>query len=117
MRRRYTGRRHPCPLALDGVVYLLREGVVDHPDEGLAIEGEREGDGDVRVGVDEVCGAVDGVDDEGWGGGEGARGGGFFAEEGVGGVGGEEGGGDEGFDCFVGFGYEVRGWVGIVSEE
>lgn len=41
--------------------------------------GEGEGDGDVGVAVDEVCGAVDGVDYECWGGGEGACCGGFFA--------------------------------------
>ena len=45
---------------------------------------EGEGDADVRMGMYEVCGAVDGVDDECGGGGEGAGGGGFFAEEAVG---------------------------------
>lgn len=44
--------------------------------------GEAEGDADVWVAVDEVCGAVDGVADEGWGGGEVCAGGvGFFAEK------------------------------------
>ncbi len=74
-------------VAADGVVEVLGEGVVDDADEGAAVVGEGEGDGDVRVGVDEVGGAVDGVDDEGWGGGEVAGCGGFFAEE----AGGREG--------------------------
>lgn len=66
-------------LGVDGVVEVLGEGVVDDADEGFEVVGEGEGDGDVGVGVDEVCGAVDGVDYEGWGGGEAAGCGGFFA--------------------------------------
>jgi hypothetical protein len=61
------------------------EGVVDNADDGLAVVAEAEGDADGRVAVDEVCGAVDGVDDECWGGGKGvARFICFFADEAVG---------------------------------
>ena len=63
--------------------------------------------------MDEVRGAVDGVDDEGWGVGELlARVVGFFADEFEGRVGGEEARGDHFFDCLVGFGDEVGGWMG-----
>lgn len=69
--------------------------------------------------MDEVEGAVDGVDDEGGRVGDlgGAGDEGFFADEGVGGVEGGEAGGDEGFDGAVGGGYEVRGWGGLVMSE
>lgn len=69
--------------------------------------------------VDEVEGAVDGVDDKGGrvGDARGAGDEGFFADEGVGGVEGGEAGGDEGFDGAVGGGYEVRGWGGLVMSE
>lgn len=69
--------------------------------------------------MDEVEGAVDGVDDEGGRVGDlgGAGNEGFFADEGVGGVEGGEAGGDEGFDGAVGGGYEVRGWGGLVMSE
>lgn len=57
----------------------------------------------------EVGCAVDGVDDEGWGGGDGGLAGdvGFFANKGERGVGGAQAGGDVGFDGAVGFGYDV----------
>ena len=116
-RRRMGGRDarsgHKGAVAFDGAVEVLGEGVVDDADEGFQLVGEGEGDGDVRVGVHEVGGAVDGVDDERGCQGEtrgGSGGGGFFAEEGVGGVGVFEGGGDHGFDGFVGFGDEVGGF-------
>ncbi len=99
-------------VAFDGAVKVLGEGVVDDADEGFSVVGEGEGDGDVRVGVHEVGGAVYGIDYERGGGREAGGGGGggrFFAEEGVGGVGVFEGGGDHGFDGFVGFGDEVGG--------
>ncbi len=79
MRSGYARGGEEGALAADGVVEVVGEGVVDDADEGPEVVGEGEGDGDVGVGVDEVCGAVDGVDDECWGGGEGAGGGGFFA--------------------------------------
>ena len=62
--------------------------------------------------MDEVEGAVDGVDDEGWVGGQPGGGPGdvrFFAEEFVVGVGGAEGGGEHLLDCVVGFGDQVGG--------
>lgn len=60
----------------------------------------------------EICCAIDGIADEGWGGSElcFAFDEGFFADEGVGWVGGCETGGDHGFDCFIGFGYEIGSW-------
>lgn len=51
-------------LALDGGVEGGGEGVVDDADGGDEVDGEAERDGDVGVAVDEVGGAVDGVDDE-----------------------------------------------------
>lgn len=42
---------------------------------------EGKGDADVGVGVNEICGAINGVDDERWSGGEGAACGGFFAKK------------------------------------
>lgn len=73
-------------MAVNGGVEVVGEGVVDDADEGDEVVDEGEGDADVGVGVDEVCGAVDGVDDEGGGGGELGFAGdvGFFAEESVG---------------------------------
>ena len=64
---------------VDGVVEVLGEGVVDDADEGFEVVGEGEGDGDVWVGVDEICGSIYGVDDEGWGGCEAAGCRGFLA--------------------------------------
>ena len=61
----------------------------------------------------EVGGAVDGVEDECWGRGEGAGVGCFFAEEGVGRVFGAEVAEDVFFDGFVGFGDEVGGWMSV----
>ena len=63
------------------MVDLLGEGIIHDPHHRDEVHGEGEGDGDVRVSMHEVCGAVDGVEDEGWGGGECAGGGCFFAEE------------------------------------
>ena len=57
-------------MAADRVVEVLGEGVVDDADEWGAVVGEGERDGHVGVAVDEVGCAVDGVDDEGGGGGE-----------------------------------------------
>ncbi len=98
-------------MAVDSVVEVLGEWVVDYTDEGAQVEAEGEGDADVGVGVHEVCGAVYGVHYECGGGGEGAACGGFFAEEAVGGVFEFESVGDHVFDCFVGFGDEVGGYV------
>ena len=64
---------------MDGVVEMLDERIVDDADEGFELVGEGEGDGDVRVTVDEVGCSVYGIDYEGWGGGEEAGCGGFFA--------------------------------------
>lgn len=52
--------------ANDSAVQRAREGIVDDADAGDAVDGETEGDGDVRVGVDEVRRAVYGVDYERW---------------------------------------------------
>lgn len=102
--------------AADRGVEGLREGVVDDADGGEQVDAEAEGDADVGVVVHEVGGAVDGVDDEGWAGGE-ARVGrvGFFAHEGDVGVFFAEGGRDHCFDGAVGFGDEVSGWEGGMS--
>ena len=88
---------------------MLRERVIHDTDQGTHFVSERHGDGNVRVSVDEIGGAVDGIDDECGRGGEAARGGCFFTEEGVGGVGFFQGRGYHGFDCLVGFGDEVGG--------
>lgn len=56
-------------MVFDGGVEVLGERVVDDADDGFVGDDEGHGDGDVGVGVDEVGGAVDGVDDEGGGGG------------------------------------------------
>ena len=54
--------------AVDGVVELLCERIVDDADERFELVGEGEGDGDVGMSVDEVGGSVYGVDDKRWGG-------------------------------------------------
>ena len=64
---------------MDGVVEMLGEGIIDDADEGFELVGEGEGDGDVGMSVYEVGGSVYWVAYEGWGGGEAARCGGFFA--------------------------------------
>lgn len=64
---------------MDGVVEILSEGIVDDADERFELVGEGEGDGDVGMSVHEIGGSVYWVDYEGWGGGEAARRGGFFA--------------------------------------
>ena len=43
---------------------MLGERIVDNTDEGHEIMCEGEGDGDIREGVDEIGGTVDGVTDE-----------------------------------------------------
>lgn len=70
-------------MAVDSGVEMVSEGVIDDTDKGDEVVYEGEGDADVGVGVDEVCSAVDGVDDEGGGGGEVGFAGdvGFFTEE------------------------------------
>ncbi len=68
--------------ATDGAVQCLREGIVDNADRGDEVNGEAERDADVGVGMDEVCCAVDRVDDERWvSGKKRARSVGFFAHE------------------------------------
>ena len=52
--------------AVDGVVEMLDEGIVDDADERFELVGEGEGDGDVGMAVYEVGGSVYGVDYEGW---------------------------------------------------
>ena len=54
--------------AVDGVVKMLCERIVDDADERFELVGEGEGDGDVGMSVDEVGGSVYRVDDKGWGG-------------------------------------------------
>lgn len=64
----------------------------------------------------EVRGAVDGVNDECWGGSEFlAWVVGFFADELEGWVCSEEARGDHFLDGLVGFGDEVGGWAGLVD--
>ena len=76
------GRGQVRSLAFDAGVEVLGERVVHHADSGAFVDGYAEGDADVGVEVEEVVGAVYGVDDEGWGGGEGVAGlVGFFAHE------------------------------------
>ena len=61
--------------------------------------------------MDKVGGAIDGVANESWGGGEPLAGLiGFFTKEGEGGVLGGEGGRNHYFDGTVGFSYEVDNW-------
>ena len=79
MRRRDAGGCEVGAFAMDGVVEMLDEGIVDDADEGFELVGERKGDGDVGMTVHEVGGSVYGVDYECWGGGEAAGCGGFFA--------------------------------------
>jgi hypothetical protein len=69
-------------LAFDAGVERCSEGIVDYAYDGFLVDGQAEGDADVRVAVEEVCGSVYGVDDEGGCVGEGeARVIGFFADE------------------------------------
>lgn len=85
----------PSAGAADGGEEFVEEGVVDDADGGVAGEEEGEGDGDGGEVVDEVGGAVDGVDEEGGAGGDAARGVvAFLADEVVGGVFGDEARGD-----------------------
>ena len=79
MRRRDAGGCEVGTFAMDGMVEMLGEGIVDDADEGFEFVGEGEGDGNVGVTVHEVGGSIYGVDYEGWSGREAARGGGFFA--------------------------------------
>ena len=79
MRRRDAGGCEVGAFAMDGMVEMLDEGIVDDTDEGFELVGKGEGDGDVGMAVDEVGGSVYGVDYEGWGVGEAAGCGGFFA--------------------------------------
>lgn len=83
MRRRDARSGEVGAFATDGMVEVLCEGIIDDADEGFELVGEGERDGDVGMSVDEVCGAVDRVDYEGWGWGEAAGSRGFFAEEAV----------------------------------
>ena len=50
----------------DGGVQVFGIRVVDDADDGLALDGETEGDADVGIEVDKVGRAVDRVDDECW---------------------------------------------------
>lgn len=52
---------------MNGGVELLRKRVVDDTDEGFELVGKAERDRYVGEGMDEVCGAVDRIDNEGWG--------------------------------------------------
>lgn len=52
-------------MSLNGGVELGRNRVVHDADPGYEFVDEGKGDADVGVSVDKVCGAVDGVDDEG----------------------------------------------------
>ena len=64
MARRHARSCEISTLGFDRVVQVLRERVVDDPDHGDAVDGEAEGDADVGVGVDEIGGAIYGVDYE-----------------------------------------------------
>ena len=79
MRRWYAGSCEVGAFAVDGMVEVLNEGIVDDADERFELVGEGEGDGDVGVGVHEVSGSVYGVDYKGWRGSKAAGCGGFFA--------------------------------------
>lgn len=68
--RRDLGTGEERAFAVHGGVELLRKGVVNDADKGLEFLGKGERDGHVGEGVDKVCGAVDGIDDEGRGGSE-----------------------------------------------
>lgn len=92
--------------AFNAGIELIEEGVEDDADGWDFVDGKTKGDADGREGVDEVRGAVDGVDDEGGCGGELHAGFvGFFADELEGGVSGHEFCGDHFFDGLVGFCY------------
>ena len=65
-------------LAVNGVVEMLDEGIVDDAHEGLELVGEGEGNGNVGMGVHEICSTIYWVDNEGWSRGKAARCGGFF---------------------------------------
>ena len=79
MRRGDDGGCEVGAFAMNSVVEMLGERVVDDTDEGFKLVGEGEGDGDVWMSVHEVGGSVYGVDYERWGGSEAARCGCFFA--------------------------------------
>lgn len=51
---------------MNGGIKLLREWVVNDADEGFELVGKGERDGHVGEGVDEIRGAVNGIDYEGW---------------------------------------------------
>ena len=84
MRRGNAGSGEVGAFAVDGMVEVLGERIVDDADEGFELVGEGERDGDVGMCVHEVGGSVYRVDYEGWGGGEAAGRRGFFAQESVG---------------------------------
>ena len=79
MRRRDAGSCEVGTFAVNGMVEVLGEGVIDDADEGFELVGEGEGDGDVGMSVYEIGGSVYWVDYEGWSWGEAAGGRGFFA--------------------------------------
>lgn len=67
---------------MNGGVELLRKGIVDDADERFELVGKGERDGHVGEGVNEVGGAVDGIDYESWRGRQTRRGcGRLFAQE------------------------------------
>ena len=79
MRRGDAGGRKVGAFAVDGMIEVLGEWIVDDADKRLQLVGEGQGDGDIGMSVHKVGGSVDGVDYEGWGRGEAAGCGCFFA--------------------------------------
>lgn len=79
MRRGDAGGCEIGAFAVNSVIEMLGERVIDDTDEGFEVVGEGEGDRDVWMSVHEVGGSIYRVDYEGWGRREAARCGGFFA--------------------------------------
>lgn len=75
---------HICSSACNSRIESLSKRIIDDSDDGLFVDCEAEGDGDVGPSVEEIGRAVDRVDDEGGGGGEDVAGlVGFFAHESI----------------------------------
>ena len=55
-----------CALTLDGVEQIPRDRIENYANQRNKIVDEGERDAEVRVGVDKIHGAVNGIDDKGW---------------------------------------------------